>query len=230
MTRFSVPVRSSSREANWPVSATRDPHLGGLADDVVPEHSGPRRRPHRQGREHPDRGRLAGAVGAQHAVDAAAGDREVDPRRRRGLSPCLPRKTFTRSRSRSRAVSSSCLLRLPAGPAPACSDGRGRRTHRRPPGTDARTSDRGGSTSLTPRAVPPPPRGHRPFTVGWDHRRMSQVPRRARSPDRSRTARWTSGPAPSRPTASTSSRRTCRTTRRSAPRREVRRPLPSTAS
>jgi hypothetical protein len=46
--------------------------------DVVPEHLGGAGVRAQQGGEHPDRGRLARAVGAEHAVDGSCPHREVD--------------------------------------------------------------------------------------------------------------------------------------------------------
>ena len=53
-------------------------HGVGLGDDVVAEHAGAAGVRAQQRGEHADRRRLAGAVGAEHAVDGAGGDREVD--------------------------------------------------------------------------------------------------------------------------------------------------------
>ena len=53
--------------------------LVGVGDDVVAEDPGAPLGGPGQGGEHPDRRRLAGAVGPEDAVDAALGHREVDP-------------------------------------------------------------------------------------------------------------------------------------------------------
>ena len=78
----------SSTDANCPVRLTSLAHGGGLADDVVAEHAGAAGVGAQQRGEDADRRRLAGAVRAEDAVDAAAGDGEVHavdgarPRRR----------------------------------------------------------------------------------------------------------------------------------------------------
>ena len=77
-TRFSRPVRSSSTDASWPVRLTSAADRVGLADDVVAEHARAAGVGAQQRGEHADRRRLAGAVGAEHAVDRAARDGEVD--------------------------------------------------------------------------------------------------------------------------------------------------------
>ena len=76
--RFSLPVRSSSIEASWPVRLTIAAHLFGFLDDVVPEH--PRRAGvgAQQRRQHPDRRRLPGPIGPEDPVDRPAADRQVD--------------------------------------------------------------------------------------------------------------------------------------------------------
>ena len=50
----------------------------GLVDDVVAEHPGAAGIGADQRRQHADRRRLAGAVGAEHAVDGAAAHGQVD--------------------------------------------------------------------------------------------------------------------------------------------------------
>ena len=88
-TRFSCPVRSSSTEAYWPVRLTFCRTAAASRDHVVAEHRGPAARRLEQRGEHADRGGLAGAVGAEQAVDGAAADRQVNavqgPRGAEGL-------------------------------------------------------------------------------------------------------------------------------------------------
>ena len=59
--------------------ADRGAHLARFGDDVVAGDAGPAAGRQQQRRQHPHRGRLAGAVGAEEAVDLALVDREVDP-------------------------------------------------------------------------------------------------------------------------------------------------------
>ena len=61
-----------------PGEADEAAHRVGLGDDVVPEHARAAAVGDQQRGEHLDRGGLAGAVGAEHAVDGAAGHGEVD--------------------------------------------------------------------------------------------------------------------------------------------------------
>ena len=65
--------------------ADRAPDRGRLGDDVVTGHPrGPAGRPQQRG-QHPDRGRLAGAVGTEEGVDLTLGDLQVDARDREHL-------------------------------------------------------------------------------------------------------------------------------------------------
>ena len=59
--------------------ADRLAHVGALADDVVAGHARGARGGRQQRGEHQHGGGLAGAVGAQEAVDLAGLDAEVDP-------------------------------------------------------------------------------------------------------------------------------------------------------
>ena len=67
----------------------RDPDaqadLPGLGGDVVPEHERSPCRWQQQGAEHSDDGRLAGAIGAEEAVDLARTHFEVDAVHRHGV-------------------------------------------------------------------------------------------------------------------------------------------------
>src|SRR5216683_1010016 len=64
-------------------------YLGGLGDDVVAGHPGLAAvRPQQRG-QHPDRGRLSCPVGSEHAENRAAGNLEVDARKRLGMAEGL---------------------------------------------------------------------------------------------------------------------------------------------
>ena len=78
------------------------PHGARVRGDVVPRDDGPAARGRQQRGQHPHRGRLAGAVGAEEAVDLAVGDLEVDPVHRLDARP-RTRARAAASRSRPRA-------------------------------------------------------------------------------------------------------------------------------
>ena len=73
-----MPVRSSSTEAYCPVRLTRQRTASGFAHHVVPEDAGLAAVRAQQRGQHPHGGRLARAVGAEHAVDGAGGNLEID--------------------------------------------------------------------------------------------------------------------------------------------------------
>ena len=78
MTRFSSPVRFSSTAAYWPARPIRGAQRARVADDVE---AGDARRAgvgRQQRGEDAHRGRLAGAVGAEHAEHGAGRGLEVD--------------------------------------------------------------------------------------------------------------------------------------------------------
>ena len=78
MTRFSVAERVSSTDAYWPVTPISWRTICGSLDDVVAEDLGPAAVGAQQGGEHADGGGLAGAVRAEHAVDGAGANGQVD--------------------------------------------------------------------------------------------------------------------------------------------------------
>ena len=86
-------------------------HRIGLFDDVVAEHPRAARVGPEQGGEHPDRRRLAGAVGTEHAVDGAAAAPPGRRRRRRVCRRRTSRGRWPRSQVGNACSScSSCLL------------------------------------------------------------------------------------------------------------------------
>ena len=85
--RFSRPVRSSSTEASWPVRRPR--RTSSASDDVVAENARLAAIRAEQRRQHPNRRGLAGAVRAEHPVDAPAADREVNSADGLGLAEGL---------------------------------------------------------------------------------------------------------------------------------------------
>jgi hypothetical protein len=65
------------------------PDLVGGASHVGAGHHRPAAVGSQEGGEHPDRGRLAGAVRAEQAADGAGGDRQVEPVERPGVAEAL---------------------------------------------------------------------------------------------------------------------------------------------
>ena len=77
--RFSRPVRNSSRPAYWPVTPIRRRTRSASAMTSTPSMSDPAGCRSDQGGEHADQRRLAGAVVAQYAEGRSGFDRHVDP-------------------------------------------------------------------------------------------------------------------------------------------------------
>ena len=117
ITRFCVPVRSSSTEAYCPVRPIWARTAAALLDHVEPGDPRAAAVGLEQGREDPYRRRLAGAVGPQHAEDRALVRRQVDAGQRLGLAETLGEAEWPRSRTSSRTP---VVRVLPprSGPAP----------------------------------------------------------------------------------------------------------------
>ena len=88
--------------------ADRRAHLGALADDVVAADAGAAAGRGQQRRQHQHGGRLAGAVGAEEAVDLARRDGQVDPVDRSRSLPELADEVLSTSIGAVLGAVSSC--------------------------------------------------------------------------------------------------------------------------